>query len=73
MSRRIFNLAATAVIVGGSVILTRPARAAAFTCTEEQWAVAAEIIDLICEGGAFTLTCRGDAITSLTLLACPVG
>jgi len=73
MNRRIVNLAAVAVILGGVALLAQPARAAESECTEEQWSWAASIVNEMCPGGTFTLTCRGNAITSLVLVACAPG
>ena len=73
MNRRIINLVATAVILGSAALLAQPARAASSACTEEQWLVAANAANEVCPGATFTVTCRGNAITSIAIVACPAG
>ncbi|HEV7587151.1 MAG TPA: hypothetical protein VGO40_03380 [Longimicrobium sp.] len=72
MSRRVINFAAAALILASTALLGRPARAADFQCTEDQWALAESIINEVCEGGSFTLTCNGN-VMHLTLVACAPG
>ena len=67
------NLFTTAVILGGAALLAQPARAASSACTEEQWLVAANAVNEVCPGGTFTVTCHGNAITSIVVVACPPG
>lgn len=76
MSLRVINLAAAAVTFAGAAMLPKPAHADLLGCTDEQWQAAEHaanvIVDDICPGGSYSLTCSGNVIR-FTLLACPVG
>ena len=76
MSRRVINLAAAAVTFTGATMLAKPAHATLLGCTEEQWLAAEEaanvIVNDICPGGVYSLTCSGNAI-HFTLVACSPG
>jgi hypothetical protein len=72
MSRNLINLVVVAVTFGGSALLAQPTGAAASECTLEQWAWAESIINDVCPGGSFTLSCQGN-VMHLTLVACAPG
>lgn len=73
MRRRILHALCLAVIAGGALMLSRPARAAAFGgCTEEQWEAAANAANEYCQGATFSPSCSGSVVV-VTIISCPKG
>jgi hypothetical protein len=71
MRRRLINLLSVVTIVGGGLLLARPAQAAVLAgCTEEQWEAGADAANGVCAGASFTISCSPGLVV-VTVVSCP--